>query len=407
VTKADGSVIQYAYDFDGNRVQTKTTLAGQATQTVNYLVDTDGGLSHVIADSDGSGQLTALYAYANDTLVGIVRPTGPSTWATQWVHSDYLGSIRALTDDNKNVTDTYTYDAFGQLLKHTGTDPQPFAFAGEPLDPNVGFQYHRARWMDPRVGRFTGMDPFGGDPNDPLTLHKYAYAMDSPVDLQDPSGMFGDFGGGGALSLVSALIEVPSSLARVLIEGSPSGGSGGSGSGRDPFLTPLLPLPQDLEHRQLAGVAFAETLRRNFEDKVAIETVFAYRAFEAGLCPRANGGPKDIGFGDGTVAGAITTGSRAVGDERWNLIFQGMDLAPYETIKATLVQNSLVQQMNEATLAAEDVPGSAGPFVGLSELNGRVPIAFNRAGRPESFRWEFIGHIDHDFYGFIPGRDCR
>jgi YD repeat-containing protein len=66
VTKADGSVIEYAYDFDGNRIQTKTTLAGQATQTVNYLVDTDGGLSHVIADSDDSGQLTALYVYGSD-----------------------------------------------------------------------------------------------------------------------------------------------------------------------------------------------------------------------------------------------------------------------------------------------------------------------------------------------------
>jgi RHS repeat-associated protein len=106
------------------------------------------------------------------------------------VHSDYLGSIRTLTDDNQNVTDTYTYDAFGQLLKHTGTDPQPYAFAGEPLDPNVGFQYHRARWMDPASGRFTGMDAVDGATSDPTSLHKYAYANSSPVNRTDPTGLF-------------------------------------------------------------------------------------------------------------------------------------------------------------------------------------------------------------------------
>lgn len=51
-----------------------------------------------------------------------------------------------------------TRSALGELLAHTGTDPQPYAFTGEPYDPNVGFQYHRARWMDPRVGRFVGKE---------------------------------------------------------------------------------------------------------------------------------------------------------------------------------------------------------------------------------------------------------
>jgi hypothetical protein len=77
----------YCHRLRCNLIQTRTTLAGQATQTVSYLVDTDGGLAHVIADSDCSAQLTALYAYM---LLGIVRPTGPSSWATSW---DYLGSI--------------------------------------------------------------------------------------------------------------------------------------------------------------------------------------------------------------------------------------------------------------------------------------------------------------------------
>jgi RHS repeat-associated protein len=82
-----------------------------------------------------------------------------------------------------------TKSAFGELLAHTGSDPQPYAFSGEPYDPNVGFQYHRARWLDPRAGRFVGMDPFGGRTQDPATLHKYLYAAASPVDRVDPSGL--------------------------------------------------------------------------------------------------------------------------------------------------------------------------------------------------------------------------
>jgi RHS repeat-associated protein len=78
--------------------------------------------------------------------------------------------------------------AFGELLAHTGTNPQPYAFTGEPLDPNSGWQYHRARWMDSRTGRFAGMDPFGGSTTDPSSLHRYFYSNGDPANRLDPSG---------------------------------------------------------------------------------------------------------------------------------------------------------------------------------------------------------------------------
>jgi RHS repeat-associated protein len=81
-----------------------------------------------------------------------------------------------------------TKSAFGELLSHTGSDPQPYAFTGEPLDPNSGFQYHRARWYAPGVGRFAGMDPFEGRMFDPPSLHRYLYAGADPVNKSDPTG---------------------------------------------------------------------------------------------------------------------------------------------------------------------------------------------------------------------------
>jgi RHS repeat-associated protein len=188
VTKADGSVIEHQYDPDGNRVQTKVTPPTGPPTTTNYLVDASGSLSHAVAETDETGALKAYYLRGDD-LLAVLRPAGGSSYLTRFYHSDGLGSIRRLTDEAGSITDGYTYSAFGELLAHTGSDPQPYAFTGEPLDPNSGFQYHRARWMDPRAGRFVGTDPFEGFEFEPITLHRYLYAATDPVNQRDPSGL--------------------------------------------------------------------------------------------------------------------------------------------------------------------------------------------------------------------------
>jgi len=39
------------------------------------------------------------------------------------------------------------------------------------------------------VGRFLGMDPFAGNPQVPLTLHRYAYVGGNPSNTADPTGL--------------------------------------------------------------------------------------------------------------------------------------------------------------------------------------------------------------------------
>jgi RHS repeat-associated protein len=191
VEKSDGTLVEYLYDADGNRVQTKTTPSGGSATTVNYLTDTSAGLSHVVAEVDvttATPTLSALYVRGTDDLLSVMRPAGGGTWTSKFFHADGIGSIRRLTNESGTITDGYSYTAFGERIAHTGTDPQPYSFAGEPLDPNSGFQYHRARWMDPRSGRFTGMDPFRGLIQQPMTLHRYLYAGADPVGKADPTG---------------------------------------------------------------------------------------------------------------------------------------------------------------------------------------------------------------------------
>src|SRR5207247_4024034 len=63
-----------------------------------------------------------------------------------------------------------------------------YLFAGEQWDPDLGLYYNRARYMNPNTGRFWTMDENEGNPTDPLSLHKYVYAADNPVNRIDPSG---------------------------------------------------------------------------------------------------------------------------------------------------------------------------------------------------------------------------
>jgi RHS repeat-associated protein len=175
-----GAVTDYEYDADGNRV-----LKSDAAGDVRYVLDTrnNTGVAQVLEERR-AGSLLARYTY------GLARLSQNRGGLVSHYHTDGLGSVRALTDVFAAVTDTYVYDAYGNQVAATGTTENPYRFAGEPFDPNVGFYYLRARYYDPATGRFVSMDPAAGDPQSPLSLHRYLYANDNPVNFVDPTGRF-------------------------------------------------------------------------------------------------------------------------------------------------------------------------------------------------------------------------
>jgi len=128
----------------------------------------------------------------------------PATWLTTasidenqfvsgaWTPSFYVydggGSVRQLTNSAQTVTDTYDYDAFGNVVNKTGTTPNNFLYRGEQYDSDLGLYYLRARYYNPATDRFLSRDPEPGNIAIPDTLHKYLYAGGEPVDWVDPSG---------------------------------------------------------------------------------------------------------------------------------------------------------------------------------------------------------------------------
>lgn len=58
----------------------------------------------------------------------------------------------------------------------------------EPGRDNTDFDLWN-RYYNPSVGRFSSIDPFGGNLADPVSIHKYLYVHNDPVNYIDPSGM--------------------------------------------------------------------------------------------------------------------------------------------------------------------------------------------------------------------------
>ena len=180
----NGGQVRIVYDGDGNRVS--KTAAGLTTA---YLVDdlNPTGYPQVVEELVG-GNVSRSYLYGHD-LISQRQPLG-GVWTTHFYGYDGHGNVRFLTGASGAVTDTYYNDSFGLPLSSSGATPNDYRFAGEQFDADLGLEYLRARYRDPSRGRFRSSDPFQGMNEDPLSLHKYVYASNDPINKKDPSGMF-------------------------------------------------------------------------------------------------------------------------------------------------------------------------------------------------------------------------
>jgi RHS repeat-associated protein len=67
----------------------------------------------------------------------------------------------------------------------------PYRYAGYRYDKVTGLYYLQSRYYKPDTGRFLTKDTFEGFENEPLSLNKYAYAGNNPVNYVDPTGKAG------------------------------------------------------------------------------------------------------------------------------------------------------------------------------------------------------------------------
>ena len=174
----------YTYDYAGNRTS-KTTTINNHVEKVYYLND-NSSLTNVLVEYSANGDEICYYTIGAD-LISQERDGKVSVYLY-----DGHGSVVGLANESGVVTDTYSYDAFGNLLKSTGSTANSYRYCGEQFDSTTGLYYLRARYMDTSTGRFISMDTYQGSNDDPISLHKYLYANSNPVMYTDPSGYMVD-----------------------------------------------------------------------------------------------------------------------------------------------------------------------------------------------------------------------
>lgn len=140
---------------------------------------------NIALEKDDAGDVTVVYTQEPGLYGNLISQRRAGQ--TSYYHFDALGSTRALTDENENVTDTYLNDAWGVEKEHIGTTVNPFRWVGEMgyyTDEETGTVMARARSYKPENARWTVFDPsmFSDGP------HRYSYSHNSPAILSDPSG---------------------------------------------------------------------------------------------------------------------------------------------------------------------------------------------------------------------------
>ena len=176
---------QYAYSRRNEDVRVRN-LCGESETT--YAYNTNGRLSQLLVKTT-DGVITK-YVYG----LGLIGEETSGSFKTY--HFDYRGSTAAITDINGNVTDTFEYDTYGNLVSRTGTSVVIFLYNGRDgvVTESNGLIYMRARYYSPELRRFINADIIAGEISNAVTLNRYAYANGNPVSNIDPFGLSAERG---------------------------------------------------------------------------------------------------------------------------------------------------------------------------------------------------------------------
>ena len=104
-----------------------------------------------------------------------------------YYHSDHLGSTSYITDRDGNASQFVCYKPYGDALvdEHNTSYEQPWKFNGKELDSETGLYYYGARYYEPVLAMWYGVDAMAEkNPN----MGGYVYCAGNPVMYIDPDG---------------------------------------------------------------------------------------------------------------------------------------------------------------------------------------------------------------------------
>jgi len=176
----DKPFVTYKYDERGYRIQ--KNVNGKVT---NYFYDGDG--LQVLYETNENNEVTKSYTYGDTGQLLAYTENGKK----YFYHYNAHGDVIALTDSAGKIVANYEYDTWGTPTKteeSAEVKGNPYRYAGYRYDEETGLYYLIARYYEPENGVFLSLDPDPGSEGDSLDQNGYAYGNNNPVMNVDPDG---------------------------------------------------------------------------------------------------------------------------------------------------------------------------------------------------------------------------
>src|SRR5262249_27943211 len=140
------------------------------------------GGGNILAEGDGSGNLTAEYIYFGGQRVA--RIDLPAN-TTHYYLSDHLNSTSMVVSSTGTIEEESDYSSFGSEYVVTGSGANHYKFTGKERDSETGLDYFGARYYSNLTGRFITPDkPFADQHKEnPQTWNLYTYVRNNPSRL--------------------------------------------------------------------------------------------------------------------------------------------------------------------------------------------------------------------------------
>jgi RHS repeat-associated protein len=188
ITEGDNN-LTVAYGTDEQRV--KTVLNKNGTSLTRYYM---GNYEEEIV---GSNIRKIHYLCGGNGLAAVyIQNAGKDT--LYYAHTDYQGSLTALSLPNGTVAERYAYDPWGKRRNPNNWSQNDTRTA---FILNRGYTMHEhlpefnlinmnGRMYDPLTAMFFSPDPYLQSPGNWLNYNRYGYCLNNPFLYTDPSGEF-------------------------------------------------------------------------------------------------------------------------------------------------------------------------------------------------------------------------
>jgi len=196
--------ISFGYDYNGLRTRKGNTEFLWA----GWLL---------MSQSDGTDTLNWTYDVGG-TAVGF-KYNGTNYYYIR----NLQGDVVAIYNASGSVVAKYDYDAWGvcTVTQNVGgiADVNPIRYRGYYFDVETGLYYLQSRYYNPEWRRFINADSFFDTGAGVLGTNMYAYCLNNPVNLCDPSGLAPSWATGGLLSMYQVLEDMSYPLLSLLNAG--------------------------------------------------------------------------------------------------------------------------------------------------------------------------------------------